>query len=468
MLFGAGLIGASEYRLAIDEEWSLYRSYLKPKVSDFPLLAAPEKLPSSVATAKGRLFLRLLDLRIQGYTGGSRSLWDVIRTGAATGQGWTLRGALERASEEWNLPLIPLYIRYAEKGGTILPADLWETMVFVDGQRLAVDVAPTIIRGRTVVPLRAIFEALGAEVKWDAGTSRVTAIKDGRTVILTVGSLRAQVDDKHYLLDAAPIISNGRVLVPLRFSGEAFGAEVAWEAETLKILLTSGMGTPVSFPEFTGYSPVAGRLQGGGDDAPVAYLTFDDGPTRKVTPMVLDILARYNVKGTFFVIGTRVQDLPELTRRIVREGHALGNHTWNHDYSDIYRSPEVFLASVRRAEESLFQIAGVRPDIVRAPGGTFGHFTPEYFAIMKQNGYAVINWNVSSGDTTLPVPPADVIAANVIENAKPKSVRKNAVILLHDGAGHESSAEALPTIIEYFLSLGYRFEVLTPDNPLAK
>lgn len=468
MLLGAEILGAAEYRRAIDDDWNGYRSYLRPKVADFPLLTIPGKAPAQVAMAKGRLFSRLLDLRIQAYSGGARNLLDVVRTGAATGQGWTLRGALEQASQEWNVPLITLYVRFAERGEPIRADDLWETAVFVDGQRLAIDVAPRIIRGRTLVPIRAVFEALGAEVTWDASTSRVFAATGGRTVTLTVGSLIAGVDDKRYLLDVAPIISNGRVLVPLRFSGEAFGAEVAWEAETLKILLSSGMGAPVSFPEFTGNSPVVGRLQGSGDDQPAVYLTFDDGPTRKVTPLVLDILARYNVKATFFVIGARARDLPELTRRIVREGHALGNHTWNHDYSDIYRSPEAFLASVRRAEAALYEIAGVRPAIVRAPGGTHGHFTPEYFAIMKQNGYAVINWNVSSADTTLPVPPADVIASNVIGNSKPKPVRKNTIVLLHDGAGHESSAEALPTIIEYFLSLGYRFDVLTPENPLAK
>lgn len=467
MLFGAGIIGTAGYRLAIDDDWSLYRSYLKPKVVDFPLTDIPGKVPAKAALAKGRLFLRLLDLRIQAYSGGARSLLDVVRIGATTGPGWTLRAALERASEEWNIPLMPLYVRFAERGETIRPDELWETAVFVDGKRLALDVSPRVLRGRTLVPIRAIFEALGAEVTWDQETARVTAIRGERTVNLTVGSLIASVDEKRYLLDVAPIISGDRVLVPLRFSGEAFGAEVGWDAENQTILVSSGLGVPISFPEITGNS-AAGRLPGSGGDAPVVYLTFDDGPTHQVTPMVLDALARYNVKATFFVIGARAQDHADLTRRIVREGHALGNHTWNHDYSDIYRSPEAFLASVRRAEAALNKIAGVRPTLVRAPGGTYGHFTPEYFAIMKQNGYAVVNWNVSSADATLPVPTADVIASNVIENSKAKSVRRNVVVLMHDGAGHESTAEALPAIIEYFLSQGYRFDVLTPDNPLAK
>ncbi len=111
--------------------------------------------------------------------------------------------------------------------------------VFVDDVPVAFDVQPVINRGRVLVPVRAIFEALGADVKWDGTTQTVLAVKDDTVVRLVVNRNRASKNGKDVSLEAPAIICNGRVLVPLRFSGEAFGADVQWDSETYTVTITS-------------------------------------------------------------------------------------------------------------------------------------------------------------------------------------------------------------------------------------
>lgn len=129
---------------------------------------------------------------------------------------------------------------------------LWTTPVLaaptvnLDGQQLSFDVAPAIDNGRTLVPLRAIFEAMGATVQWDQDTQTATAIKGNTKVVLRIGSVSPTINGKVVSLDVPAKIINGRTLAPLRFVGEAFGGTVDWNQASQLISITSGpiSGTP--------------------------------------------------------------------------------------------------------------------------------------------------------------------------------------------------------------------------------
>lgn len=132
------------------------------------------------------------------------------------------------------------------------------TTVTVDGRVLQFDVPPTIIDGRTLVPLRAIFEALGAEVEWDGATRTVTGRKDATTIILPIGSRSPTVNGMPVQLDVAGTIIDGRTLVPARFIAESLGAAVDWVADTRTVVIFSAgaVDTPqevVAPPEEPGY-----------------------------------------------------------------------------------------------------------------------------------------------------------------------------------------------------------------------
>lgn len=188
------------------------------------------------------------------------------------------------------------------------------------------------------------------------------------------------------------------------------------------------------------------------------YLTFDDGPS-KLTGSVLDILKESKIQATFFVLGEQVQRYPEFITRAVEEGHVLGNHTFNHNYEELYKGFSPFWSQIKQTEEAIRLITGTRTSLVRAPGGTAGHFDDTYFTLLKQGGYQVIDWNVDSGDSKR----RGVPAQEIIEGATKDIHSNQVVVLMHDGTGHEQTVKALPKIISYYKNKGYQFEVLTPE-----
>ncbi|WP_438431368.1 polysaccharide deacetylase family protein [Gorillibacterium sp. sgz500922] len=200
----------------------------------------------------------------------------------------------------------------------------------------------------------------------------------------------------------------------------------------------------------------------GGDDASesqeggkVVYLTFDDGPS-KLTPQVLDILQREQVKATFFELGELAEQRPQLTKRVVAEGHALGNHSYDHVYKELYGSFEGFWNQITRTEAIFYRIAGLRPELVRPPGGSYTNFDSFYFYLLEQGGYRVFDWNVDSTDASRRGVPAEAIERAVLG----APLKDRMVVLMHDGAGHEESVKALPAVIRHFKENGYRFDRL--------
>ena len=186
------------------------------------------------------------------------------------------------------------------------------------------------------------------------------------------------------------------------------------------------------------------------------YLTFDDGPS-KLTSEVLDILKKEGIQATFFVLGEQVDEHPELLKRIVKEGHTVGNHTYDHEYKSLYNSFGEFAAQIVKTEEAMEAAAGIRTKLVRAPGGTFGNFDQSYFDAMKQAGYTMFDWNVDSGDSVR----VGVPAAEIVKNIHNSKLSDKTVVLLHDSSIHGESVKALPDIIRYYKGQGYTFAPLT-------
>lgn len=194
------------------------------------------------------------------------------------------------------------------------------------------------------------------------------------------------------------------------------------------------------------------------EPAKIAYLTIDDGPYPETTPRILRILQEEGVHATFFVVGRQVQHYPELLKAEYDQGNAIGNHSYSHDYG-IYRSPETFLADIKKNEDLIFSIIGMRPHIIRAPGGTQGHFHIRYFNATDAADYLVYDWNVSTADAAAPLVPAATLIRNV-QNQVPGKDR--VIILMHDAGAKTTTVEALPQIIRYLKQQGYAFGVLTP------
>ncbi|MCO1601566.1 polysaccharide deacetylase family protein [Desulfosporosinus nitroreducens] len=191
----------------------------------------------------------------------------------------------------------------------------------------------------------------------------------------------------------------------------------------------------------------------------IAYLTFDDGPYPETTPHLLKILQQEGVKATFFVLGRQAERYPELLKDEYVQGHGIGNHSYSHDYSSVYHSPETFLAEIKQAEEVIFKVIGIRPRMVRAPGGTQGHFNVNYYNTLDAEDYLVYDWNVSSGDAAAPLVLTEQLVKN-IEAQVPGKTR--VIILMHDSKSKTTTIEALPMIVHFLKEQGYSFGKITP------
>ena len=195
----------------------------------------------------------------------------------------------------------------------------------------------------------------------------------------------------------------------------------------------------------------------------VCYLTFDDGPNTTITPKVLDTLKKYDVKATFFVISPKSDETESLYKRIVDEGHTIGVHTASHKYEYIYSSAENYLKDFNKVSERVENATGVKPEIFRFPGGSVNSYNigiyMQLISEMYRRGYVPYDWNISSGDAAASYVSADDIVRNVVE--KGQNINKK-IVLMHDGKGHGTTAEALPRIIEGLQAQGYTFKAL--DN----
>jgi len=190
----------------------------------------------------------------------------------------------------------------------------------------------------------------------------------------------------------------------------------------------------------------------------IAYLTFDDGPSAN-TYKILDILDKYNIKATFFVLGKNAENNKTILKKIHENGHVIGNHSYSHEYKYIYSDVDNLISEINKTDEIIKSvIQGYDSKIFRFPGGSF-HRTEAKKAV-DEMGYKHFNWHIDSGDTRASLVPANQIKENVINNLWKKKI----VILFHDAGGKKTTPDALPGIIEELIDRGYRFEALVEDS----
>lgn len=192
------------------------------------------------------------------------------------------------------------------------------------------------------------------------------------------------------------------------------------------------------------------------------YLTFDDGPSDN-TLKIIEILNKYNIKATFFVIG---KSKTEYMKNIVDSGNAIALHSYSHDYSDIYSSESAYFKDLNLISDLVKTKTGVETKVIRFPGGssnTIGHIPMKTLCnSVESKGYSYFDWNCDSGDTRSNNVSADQILQNIKNDV---GSQKNLTVLMHDTSAKTTTVEALPSVIEFLQSKGYVFDVLTESSP---
>lgn len=180
---------------------------------------------------------------------------------------------------------------------------------------------------------------------------------------------------------------------------------------------------------------------------PRVALTFDDGPHGVFTPQVLDLLKKYNVRATFFVVGENVGQYPDILERTLREGHEIGNHTYAHEY--LKGKPRDKQArEIDLCDYEIYDHSEYCAHLLRPPGGLYDD---NVMKICAERGYTMIIWSVDTRDWT-------GASAREIEQSVFAGLEDGAIILMHDFNRPDShTVEALASIIPKIQDLGYEF-----------
>lgn len=191
----------------------------------------------------------------------------------------------------------------------------------------------------------------------------------------------------------------------------------------------------------------------------IAYLTFDDGPSVKSTPMILDVLKKYDIKGTFFVVGKMVEENPQILKRVYDEGHQIGNHSYSHNYSNLYRNPKNFMDEIYKTENLIKKAIGEDFDskVIRFPGGSFEKKKAPMRKAASDAGYNYIDWNALNGDAEGATYSESYLLNRLRETVTGKRL---VVVLMHDTDQKITTAKSLEASIKFLINEGYEFHIL--------
>lgn len=196
-------------------------------------------------------------------------------------------------------------------------------------------------------------------------------------------------------------------------------------------------------------------------DTKRVFLTFDDGPSKTVTPLILDLLKQENIKATFFLLGSRAELNPDIVKREYDEGHYIANHGYSHNYTNIYQTPQSVVDEFNATEAAIKNALGnqeYNSYLFRFPGGMPGgkhaQLKAEAAQILEQNGVAHLDWNALTSDAA-----GAKTSEEMLQNAISTIGEKNSVvILMHDAGDKILTYEMLPNLISYLREKGYEFK----------
>lgn len=190
------------------------------------------------------------------------------------------------------------------------------------------------------------------------------------------------------------------------------------------------------------------------------FLTFDDGPSANITPLILDLLKQNDIKATFFTLGSRVTRNPEIVKRAFEEGHYIANHGWSHNYDVIYASLSALLDEYNRTEVAIRQAIGVpeySSHLFRFPGGSTGgkynNVKAQYIKSFRDNEIMYVDWNCLNEDAS-----GNRTKEQLVSFIKKYSYGKNSlVVLMHDASDKILTYETLQEVIDFYRENGYEF-----------
>ncbi|OME49315.1 hypothetical protein BSK59_24810 [Paenibacillus odorifer] len=312
------------------------------------------------------------------------------------------------------------------------------------------------------VPLRDLSQELKLTLTGVSDGIKVTG--QNRSIKLLNDHATATLGDGK-TISMSTFLKNGKTMVPLKLTSY-LGFGISFKADQYLLRVKDGSATlddatfvskfkkelkPTSTPGTS--TPTVGK------QGKTVYLTFDDGPTA-TTSTLLDILAKYDAKATFFMIGPNMNQHTAQVKRIANEGHGLALHGMTHRKEKFYASPAAALGEMDNDNAILKKITGQSTTLIRPPYGSKPYFTKTFRDKVLAQGYHLWDWNVDSEDWKYKDASTTIYNSVMNQVHKLQKSQTNPVILMHD---QKATLKVLPRILESLKKEGYTFHVISSD-----
>ena len=311
---------------------------------------------------------------------------------------------------------------------------------------------------QTEVPLRRFSRGDMADISFYALTSDIVAVKE---IILTESAVTIPMPEAKPDPEAKPMpdsVTDLPIELPELVTEEAITTKPGFEAIQLKKLKDQLVEKNIFTVEE--YEASMADYGVGPKQKKTVYLTFDDGPSNKVTPRILNTLRDNGVPATFFVLGSQVDRNPDIVRRAYQEGHKIANHGYSHNYSHMYKNTTNLMNDLNSGNAAIDRALGFAygNKVFRFPGGSHQKSAALKNAVTGA-GHKYYDWTSSGQDSIS----ASGSSAKFILDSTINTIwgdRNNVIVLLHDTNAKGTTADALPGIIKYFRDHGYEFKTL--------
>ncbi|MEK4996797.1 hypothetical protein BK121_20370 [Paenibacillus odorifer] len=312
------------------------------------------------------------------------------------------------------------------------------------------------------VPLRDLSQELKLTLTGVSDGIKVTG--QNRSIKLLNDHATATLGDGK-TISMSTFLKNGKTMVPLKLTSY-LGFGISFKADQYLLRVKDGSAT---LDDATFVSKFKKELKPSatpgtstptvGKQGKTVYLTFDDGPTA-TTSTLLDILAKYDAKATFFMIGPNMNQHTAQVKRIANEGHALALHGMTHRKEKFYASPAAALGEMDNDNAILKKITGQSTTLIRPPYGSKPYFTKAFRDKVLAQGYHLWDWNVDSEDWKYKDASTTIYNSVMNQVHKLQKSQTNPVILMHD---QKATLKVLPRILESLKKEGYTFHVISSD-----
>jgi peptidoglycan/xylan/chitin deacetylase (PgdA/CDA1 family) len=192
------------------------------------------------------------------------------------------------------------------------------------------------------------------------------------------------------------------------------------------------------------------------------YLTFDDGPSFIVTDKILDILKEKDVKGTFFIVGYKIENKEHILKRIYREGHSIGLHSYTHEFKKVYANNKNLINEMEKTANAISEVIGISPKIIRFPGGSKPHLNKALLDKLHDKNYKIFDWNACISDGIDYHVSSDTLYC---ESKRIIGKGSRVILLMHCDQMNMNTCKALPQIINFYKSEGFEFKAIEENTP---